>query len=40
MKYLVLGCLAALALEVPAGAVGDTPSSETPTESTRDLGAD
>ena len=30
----------ACARESPAGAVGDTPSSETPTESTRDLGAD
>jgi general secretion pathway protein D len=40
MKYLVLGCLAALALEIPAAAFGETPASETPTESTRDLGAD
>lgn len=40
MKYLVLGCLAALALEIPAGAMAETPPSETATESTRDLGAD
>jgi general secretion pathway protein D len=40
VKYLVLGCLTALALEIPVGAMGETPSSETPTESTRELGAD